>query len=141
MKFKLVGVTTIVCYALLGGCTTPRGDLASIGPRPENYHAAVRTFVRSNFADPYTIRDAQISRPLPVSMFFDGITPIPHSGWMVCLRANAKNRMGAYVGQHLTGILFQNGVVATSLSDPSGSPLHQIAQHCADAAYEPFQIN
>ncbi len=32
-------------------------------------------------------------------------------GWMVCVRANAKNRMGGYTGRQEFGYLIRNGVI------------------------------
>lgn len=70
-------------------------------------------------------------------MVFDGLTPFPHSGWMVCLRANAKNQFGAYTGRQVTGMLFQDGAISVTLS---GQAAAQAAQHCRDAKFTPVQL-
>jgi hypothetical protein len=127
----------MLALMVLSACAPVRPGTAEIGPPPSGYQQAVREYARSAFFDPYSVRDAEISEPLPASMVFDGITPIPHSGWMVCLRANAKNRFGAYTGRRLTGYLFANGVIETTLGEQAEL---QTAQHCQGAKYAPFSM-
>ena len=43
-------------------------------------------------------------------MVFDGITPVPNSGWMVCLKANGK--------------------ISVTLDDGGAGQLSQVADHC-----------
>jgi hypothetical protein len=133
-------LSILVTLCLLAGCATNAQTSETIGPKPANYQDAVRAHAKAAFFDPYSIRDAAISQPIPVSAVFDGITPIPHSGWMVCLHANGKNRFGAYTGLRLTGFLFQDGVISTTLDDAGVGQLSQVADHCKTARYEPFSI-
>ncbi|MHC1547259.1 hypothetical protein [Phyllobacterium sp. K27] len=49
---------------------------------------AVARGIRGSFYDPYSIRDAEISKWLN-----------NNTGRFICVRANAKNRMGAYSGK------------------------------------------
>jgi len=127
----------VACCAI-GACAPPRPDPASIGPPPANYRAAVKEHIKTTFFDPYSLRDVELSEPVPASMVFDGGNLVPYSGWMVCLKANGKNRLGGYTGLQVTGILFQGGVITTNTpSAPAGS-LSQTSQHCAGAKYAPF---
>lgn len=126
--------TVVAMTGCAGGAATSvssESDAPPIAasPPPSDYRQKVVARVRRTFFDPYTIRDASISQPLSASGVFDGVTFVPHSGWMVCVRANAKNRMGAYIGLKETPVLFKEDAVA----DLDLSP-----HHCAKAVYEPF---
>jgi hypothetical protein len=123
----------ILLTLLISGCATTQ-TIESTGPRPTNYKQAVKDHVKESFFDPYSIRDAEISQPLMASAVFDGVTPIPHSGWIVCFKANAKNRMGGYTGRQLTGLLFDGESIKTVI----GEPTHAVAHHCENAVYETF---
>lgn len=127
------GVLVVAAVALgLAGCQTDGGPgttQAAQEPPPTNYRAQVTDRVKKSFFDPYSIRDASISQPFIQNAAFDGITPIPHQGWMVCVRANAKNRMGGYIGQKATGYMFKGGQI---LDLDFNSPF------CEPARYEPF---
>lgn len=95
----------------------------------------MRDYVKSTFIDPYSIRDAQIAPPRPGQMNIPG-TFRQESGWIVCMRANAKNRMGGYVGIRDTVLVIRDGRV---LGAHSGEPIHyDIRTNCRDAKYERF---
>ena len=122
---------------VLSGCSTTSTPMSSdAGPPPVNYKQAVADTVRSTFFDPYTIRDASISQPLYASAVFDGQTPIPRSGWIVCLRANAKNKMGGYIGQQVTLMLFKGESVDLTISGPDYQG--QVEDDCRTAVFAPF---
>jgi hypothetical protein len=67
--------------------------------------------------------------------------------WAVCVRANAKNRMGAYAGIRSTVFLLRDGRVVESADDTpvdltqrgvlSVTPIY-IKEHCEGAKFEPF---
>jgi len=130
----VVGVVTLL--AACSPTTSSPGPKAEAGAPPANYRAASKISVRETFFDPYSVRDASISRPLFASAVFDGVTPIPRKGWIVCVKANAKNRMGAYTGIQPTVMLFDGEAVTLTLSGPDYAG--QIADHCKTAVYEPF---
>ena len=70
--------------------------------------------------DPYTARDVEIAAPVPANIVFDGVTPIPHKGWMVCMHANAKDSFGAFTGLQVTGMLIEeDGEVGTVAPGPA----------------------
>jgi hypothetical protein len=54
----------------------------------------------------------------------------------VCLRANAKNKMGGYIGQQVTVVLFKGDSVDISISGPDFEG--QVQDHCKGAVYSPF---
>lgn len=105
-------------------------------PPPTNYRPAVAAQIKSTFFDPYSIRDASISRPLYATAVHDGTNITPMSGWIVCVKANAKNRMGGYTGQEFSAFLFSGENIKTSLSGPEFSL--QLDMHCKPAVMEPF---
>jgi hypothetical protein len=90
MSRRLTAIAAV--SAILVGCTPPPPvDAGHAGPYPENYKAAMADYIKTNFFDPYTLRDVKITKPFPARNGF-GI------GWGVCLTLNAKNRMGGYIG-------------------------------------------
>lgn len=123
----------------LAGCATTAtapGESDGIGPRPASYLEAVKAKVKENFFDPYSLMDAEISQPLPANAVFDGVTPFPSSGWIVCLKANGKNRMGAYTGLQYSGFLFKDGEITLAISEPEFAVRH----HCEGAKFKVFEI-
>lgn len=88
--------------ATLVSCAAPGPE--AYGPFPSNYKDVVAEQVRADFFDPSSLQDVWISAPAQATMVF---TP----GWIVCLRANGKNRYGAYSGRQEYGYLINNGQV------------------------------
>jgi len=109
---------------------------ASAPPAPVGYREAVIAEVKATFFDPYSIRDATISRPLYAVAIYNGGNVVPISAWIVCVKANAKNRMGGYGGQEFTAMVFAGNTITTTLSGPSFQG--QVNQHCKPARMEPF---
>jgi len=129
-----LGIGTLT---LAAGCTAiPDQDAVPTSEPPASYRETVATHVRESFFDPYSIRDAEISEPVFRTAIFDGVTPIPRRAWIVCVRANAKNRMGAYSGRQFTAFVFDREAIALSLS---GKEPSQASQHCSTATLQPFQ--
>lgn len=116
--------------AVLSACQTTNdgGPTASVPQQadvPPNYRAVVRAAVRDRFFDPYSIRDAAISKPIPGSTLA-GTTQT------VCVRANAKNRMGGYVGRKATVFVFRQGELTRTTDNRYAEAT------CRNAEYEPF---
>jgi hypothetical protein len=103
-------------------------------PLPANYRQIVAVHVRTTFLDPYSVRDASIAPPRAGSLSRPDIIWVER-GWIVCLRANAKNRMGGYTGLTTSAMLVRAGAVVTS---HSGEDHYEVRTSCADARYEPF---
>lgn len=90
-----IRIALIQTILFLAGCAGP-GQLATtgtehVGPYPENWEYLVRDYIKANFADPYSIRDAMAAPPYRNSKLF-------YDTWTVCVRLNAKNQMGGYSG-------------------------------------------
>jgi hypothetical protein len=117
--------------ALVSACASPTqappgppAAQAATADLPANYRAVVAARVRETFFDPYSIRDASISAPIAGQSFLGPVMTI-------CVRANAKNRMGAYIGAKPTSFVFRGGQLTATDSEYAGMT-------CASAVYEPF---
>lgn len=125
------------CAIALAGCqtdgaTSVAAASADAGPPPANYRQIATAYVKSSFKDPYTIRDAEIAAPVPgrgPSLNADGFkTP-----WVVCVKANAKNAMGAYTGRKVTALAVSGERVVNSWDE-----LQYSQMACDGAVYQPF---
>jgi hypothetical protein len=120
---------------LLSACATaPEGITGSIQQPPTNYRDQIRSYVKTNFKDPYSIRDAKIANS---PMRDDTPLPLPSGLWasgfyVVCFSANAKNAFGAYAGITAHGAIFIDGVLNSVISNP------RFDHFCSQASYAPF---
>jgi hypothetical protein len=105
----------------LGGCiTTDNASATPDNPYPANYKALVKAAKSDLFIDPDSVRDAAISAPKLAA------GPIPSNKnnalskwvtpWIVCVKANARNRMGGYTGRTLSAILIYDGQIFSTRS-------------------------
>jgi hypothetical protein len=93
----------------LSGCQTQaelQTAMIEANPAPASVKTAIVKDARDYLVDPYSVRDAEISY-----MQFN-----KHSGlhW-VCVKANAKNRMGGYAGRQAVEVWVRNGQLAGNL--------------------------
>jgi hypothetical protein len=114
---------------VLAACVTQGEKLdsqavSSVPHVPENYRQVVIGEVKKSFYDPYSVRDASISKPIDASRVTGPIQT-------VCVKANAKNRMGGYVGLRETAFDFRENVVIAARQTGAKAS-------CAAAVYEPF---
>ena len=93
---------TCVTIAMLAGCASLDQPNMSLGTFPADYKITIRKEVLRSFVDPYSIRSVSISAPIRSSMG-------EPNGWLVCLEANAKNRMGGYTGLSRTAYYIRSG--------------------------------
>lgn len=103
---------SIATALLMGLCACNQGPQVAVdpGPEPMNYREIVKTAVHDTFFDPYSLRDVSVTEPHTGRMYRT-------EGWLVCVRANGKNRMGAYAGMSETVFLIRNGIVVDSDSE------------------------
>jgi hypothetical protein len=91
--------------AALAGCLTDQaheGGEARGAVLPENYKAEIIAFMRTYLNDPANVRDAFITEPV--------MKPIGgRNQYAVCVRYNAKNTDGKYVGSRDTLAVFERG--------------------------------
>ena len=112
---------------LLAACEVTPEQREASGPAPANFRELTLEHLRNSLLDPYTVRDAEIAHPTLKPSWVLGDPP----GWVVCWRANAKNRMGGYTGITESRVLIRNGRVVSS--DDGDAPYY-----CGNAVYEPF---
>lgn len=101
--------------ALLSACAAPydySGEIASSVPPTSALRIQIVDAARDYLADPYSVRDAEISN---VATFRDGTQG-------VCVKANARNALGGYTGRQTVAILYNNGVFLNSF------PNHPLCQ-------------
>lgn len=92
----------------LAGCAA-QISASEAGPPPADYRAAVKQQVITDFFDPHSLQDVAITEPTPGRLAFQ-------KGWIVCMRANGKNRFGAYAGQQWYSYLFQGNTIVDQAS-------------------------
>jgi hypothetical protein len=97
----------IMTAALISCATTDTNP----GLPPSDYRQVLHSYINGNFFDPYSMRDVAISEPVAGKMY-------SVYGWIVCLQANAKNRMGGYVGLTKTAYLIKNDVITSETNSP-----------------------
>jgi hypothetical protein len=100
--FKLNYASLVLAISCLSACAV---DPAAIGPYPSSYRDIVREAVLHSYYDPHSMRDVSISQPRAGLMDFQ-------QGWIVCVEANARNRLGAYAGMQRTAYLIRKGELA-----------------------------
>ena len=107
-------ILTAIMAIAVSGCVTSEqkaqiyGSQVTAGPA---VRASAVDYVRKTFFDPYSIRDAEISNV--VTLLETGVQA-------VCIRMNAKNRMGAYTGLKATSLRLKNGSVISGVTDAPG---------------------
>jgi hypothetical protein len=128
---SLAVMTAALTTACSGPASQTPGPTAGEVP-PSDYRRIVAASVKDLFFDPYSIRDAEIAPPkrgVGPSLNSDGFT----TPWIVCVRAHAKNRMGAYTGRKITAFALSGGKVVNSWDEA-----HYSALVCQGVAFEPF---
>lgn len=106
-KFWFVSVCAIIT-----GCQTPQEMQTAINeatPASASVKAAIVKDARDYLVDPYSVRDAEISY-----MQFNKHSRLH---WL-CVKANAKNRMGGYSGRQAVEVWIRKGQLAGNL--PNG---------------------
>ena len=120
-----------LCAGLaLAGCQpTNQGSVVELAAQvPTNYRAQVAEHFRKTLKDPYSVRDAEISQPTTVfvGLLNGGNAP------GVCVRMNAKNSFGAYIGLKTDAVVFRNDVVVGS-AEP-------VFDTCTKETFSPFPV-
>jgi hypothetical protein len=116
--------------AALAGCLTDQAHEGGEGRGavlPENYKAEIIAFMRTYLNDPANVRDAFITEPV--------MKPVGgRNQYAVCLRYNAKNTDGKYMGSKDTLAVFDRGRFDRMIDQfPKGTP-----HPCTDANYKHF---
>ena len=105
---------------LVAGCA--QQDFKASGPYPQDYKRITASYIQKSFVDPTSLRDVAIGNPIKGRIGDE-------NGWIVCLRANAKNRAGGYEGLKKTALLINHDKVTQFTNN---APL------CNDTVLEPW---
>jgi hypothetical protein len=123
--FARAGLLTVVL--VFSGCSLFGGkfDTPPVEPNilPTNYRANLLDFLQNHLTDPSGVRDANISEPK--------LQPIgTESRYVVCLRYNAKDGYGQYVGIRDSIAIYFAGKLTQFVP--------ATVEQCANAAYQRF---
>ena len=118
---------------VLSGCVSTPQPSAETGPFPTRYREMAKEYLRRTLFDPYSVRDAEIAEPA-VKASIHLLDPAP--AWTICVRLNAKNRMGAYTGITEDALLVRGDRVTVSLNELT-RPSPTIGM-CREAKWAPF---
>lgn len=119
-----IRASLLLLSLLAGACSVNSPE--SAGPPPSDWKELASGAIRSSYFDPHSLRDAEIASPVAGTFNFQ-------SGWVVCFRANARNRLGAYTGLRQVGFMIRGGsVVATA------EQVHRCQG--SDIAWRPFAM-
>jgi hypothetical protein len=123
-------VCVLTAATLTAGCASTH--LSANDPSPRNYRQLVQLHARQHFPNPNSIRGAEIAPPKPSGGLVLIPMGVPAEAWVVCVRANVKNRSGKYSGPSVTAFLIHKDRVVDTQT--------QLAwvSFCKDAPYEPF---
>jgi hypothetical protein len=119
-----------VAAAALSGCGTDharelREERAAVFPA--NYRAELIAFLRTYLNDPTRVRDAYIAEPAMKTLG-------SRNQYVVCVRYNARNADGRYMGSKDGMALFDDGRFDRMIDQFNARVINQ----CADADYKPF---
>ena len=133
LRVGRLGMAAVIA-AGLAGCVSTAQPGAETGPYPARYREMAKEYLRKSLFDPYSVRDAEIAEPTVKSSFYL-IDPTP--AWTICVRYNAKNRMGAYAGMTENALLVRGDQVTISLNELTAPT--RTAGICRDAKWATFQ--
>lgn len=146
MLGRAVKATAVLLFAAsASACVSTDAPAPADDPFPANYKALISAHKSDIFIDPDSVKDVSISAPKrasgPTAPSVDEAPNLSkwETPWIVCVRANAKNRMGGYTGKQLTAVLIVRGQL---FGIRSGLGQHgvDLGNHwCQDhQTYEPF---
>jgi hypothetical protein len=118
----------------LGGCATETGPSASeLKARwdaqnifPQGYRQDLLAFLRTYLNDPSHVRSASVSQP---QLKYIG----PGDRYVACVRYNARNSDGKYVGSKDGAAIYVAGKLDRVLDTPK-----DVRELCKEAAFVPF---
>ena len=92
-KMLLVALLSMPLCGCLSNYVSVDQSKVSTQNLPHNYRKIIAQELRSRLFDPYSVREAAISRPT-----WGVMSPAYGERLFFCIRYNAKNRFGGYIG-------------------------------------------
>jgi hypothetical protein len=140
VRCRPLGVLMAVCLAL-AGCASGHSREereARINIPPDNYRADLLAAFHSYLSDPTHVRDAYVSEP--------AISPIGRQNrYAACVRFNARNSDGRYVGSRDVLAVFAGGRFDQFVDDSTqlgsanqADPTTIVKERCGSAEYKRF---
>jgi hypothetical protein len=134
-------MVAVIAAVALAGCGSGRSREereARINVFPDNYRTDILAAMHAYVSDPTNVRDAYVSDP--------AIRPIgPQHRYAACVRFNARNSDGRYMGSKDVLAIFISGrfdqFVDPSMQPGAANPSSQAAsikELCGQAEYKPF---
>lgn len=122
MMFRAVEWLVMIAL-LLAGCSIHQPiPAAEAGPYPVDYKAVIKSYIRVNFRDPYSLQNVEISDPRPIG---------PRPAWWVCLRTDQRDLRHHYYESDLL-LIFRQGTLAET------APGSTLALSCNDFTMSPW---
>ena len=103
-------ITILALAALLLGCATPTQQelaAADYGSYPADFETIIKSYMQATLKDPESARYQFLNSPKSGWNGFGGVK----YGYVVCVRINAKNSYGGYVGNRMSYFMIRNGRV------------------------------
>src|SRR5262245_34194947 len=135
-KRMAVGLLLGLAATVLAGCATEIGPTAAeLKARweaenifPQNYRQDLLAFLRTYLNDPTQVREAAVSQP---KLKYIG----PGDRYVSCVRFNARNSDGKYMGSKEGAATFVSGKLERFFDTPRELREREL---CKDVAFEPF---
>lgn len=109
MRLLLIAVTILVT-ACVSKPSQKQIANADYGPFPYSYETIAKQYVEQRLKDPESVKYQYVS--YPVQKFGKrGSASGWMSGYLVCIKYNAKNSFGGYAGYSVDSLLVKNGRV------------------------------
>ena len=137
MQMRTAGLLAIgLAAAALAGCATEVGPTsAELKARwdaqniyPQNYRQDLLAFMRTYLNDPAHVRDAAVSQP---QLRYIG----PGDRYVACVRFNARNTDGKYMGSKEGAATFVSGKLERFFDTPKELREREL---CKEATFAPF---
>lgn len=125
IRFTLISLMVVAlsaCTLTQQGFVAPPDGGADAGPYPDNYRAAVQSYLQSALRDPGSIKDFRLGKPVQDTRWFGLVGGGSKQVWAVCGELNAKNAYGGYTGLQRWEFLFRDGKILTANSNIRCTP-------------------
>lgn len=124
----------LVGMLALGGCTTNLGptpselkaDWEAQNVYPQNFKADLLAFLRTYLNDPTHVHGASVAQPTLKDYG-------PGQRYVVCLRYNARDNTGAYMGMKTGAAVYVSARLDNFVDQPKA-----VQELCKNAVYAPF---